>query len=172
MEELFKTIPAFIDDEETPDEIRNAVILAAWKKAAGAALSSNAVASELTGKTLRVAVRDETWKRHLESLAGQMIFKLNSLLRSPAVTYIEFFVDEEILKEALAKKPERNIPREVFEREAENERTGNVESASLSISDPELGRLFLDAAANCLARKRLMIERGLVSPSETRRKFD
>jgi len=172
MEDLLKTIPAFIDDDETPDEIRAAVMIAAWKKVAGPALASNAVAAELTGKTLRVAVRDETWKRHLESLAGQMIFKLNSLLRSPAVTYIEFFIDEETVKKALNRKPERSIPLEVFEREAEREKTGNVESASLSIADRELGRLFLDAAANCLARKRLMIERGLVSPSETRQRSD
>lgn len=171
MEELFKTIPAFIDDE-TPDEIRTAVILAAWNKAAGPALSSNAAAAELNAKTLRVAVRDETWKRHLESLAGQMIFKLNSLLRSPAVTYIEFFIDEETVKAALDQKPERSIPQEVFEREARKERTGNVESASRSITDPELGKLFLDAAANCLARKRLMIERGLVSPTETGQRSD
>jgi len=166
MEDLFKTIPTLIRNDDTPEEIRNAVVIAAWRKAAGETLASNAVAVELLEKTLRVAVKDTNWKRHLESLAGQMIFSLNSILRSPAVTYIEFFVDENLVEISAVVPSELTIPEKMFAREAERESTGHVREAALRIPDKDLGKLFLEAAANCLARKRIMEDKGLLEPSK------
>ncbi|MCO6511520.1 MAG: DUF721 domain-containing protein [Aridibacter famidurans] len=154
MEGVFRTIPAFLEDRDLPEQVREAIIVSAWTKAAGETLSGHAVAVEMEEKTLRIAVRDQIWKRHLESLSGQMIFRLNSILRSPAVTYLEFFVDEDLVKEAVRKTASSKMPDAEFRKLAAREEGDDLKGAAESIDDPELRDLFLGAAANCLARKR------------------
>lgn len=154
MEELFRTIPAIIGNNGEADEVLEALIASAWKKAAGDSLWEHTAFAGLEEKTLRIAVRDNIWKRHLESLAGQMIFKINSLLGSALVTYIEFRVDEDAVAARVAETKE--VPDAEFEKIAESERTGPLAEYAGSIADPELRDLFLAAAANCIARKKLM----------------
>lgn len=154
MEGLFSTIPALLNDQDLPGEVRMAVVEPAWKKAAGETLSRHAVAVELSEKTLRIAVRDMVWKRHLESLSGQMIFRLNSILRSAFVTYLEFFVDEDAVRAALEVEPQMPSADPEFERLAERESGDDLDEAAQKIKDPEMRQLYLGAAANCLARKR------------------
>lgn len=155
MEELFRTFPTLLEKLEESDEFREAVIRGAWKKIAGSSLSDHTAALGLQGSTLEVAVRDNIWKRHLESLAGQMIFKLNSLLGTAAVTYIEFRIDEPAVAKAKhddSQAAEAGYPG--FERVAAEQRTEMLVSAAGQIKDPALRSLFLDAASNCLARKK------------------
>lgn len=154
MEGVFRTIPAFLEDLDLPEQVREAIIVSAWTKAAGETLSGHAVAVEMEEKTLRIAVRDQIWKRHLESLSGQMIFRLNSILRSPAVTYLEFFVDEDLVKEAERQIASDKLPDPEFQELAAREKGDDLNGAAEMIGDPELRDLFLGAAANCLARKR------------------
>lgn len=154
MEGVFRTIPAFLEDRDLPDQVREAIIISAWLKAAGETLSGHAVAVGMEEKTLRIAVRDQVWKRHLESLSGQMIFRLNSILRSPAVTYLEFFIDEDTVKEAVRVSASENMPDREFEELASREAGDDLEGAAEGIDDPELRALFLGAAVNCLARKK------------------
>lgn len=163
MEQVFKTIPAILKDDDSGQLLREAMVIAAWKRAAGESVSSNARAIGVEDSTLKVAVADEIWKIHLESLAGQMLFKVNSILRSPEITYIEFYVDEEAARKA-APAPARSVPQKVFDREAERCRSEIPASALNSIRDEELRELFLEAAGNCLARHNLMIERGQIDP--------
>ncbi|QQS41100.1 MAG: DUF721 domain-containing protein [Acidobacteriota bacterium] len=154
MEGVFRTIPAFLEDRDLPAQVREAIIISAWSKAAGETLSGHAVAVLLDEKSLRIAVRDQIWKRHLESLSGQMIFRLNSILRSPAVTYLEFFVDEDFVKKAIHQTASSKMPDAEFEQLASRENGEDLEGAAAVIEDPELRNLFLGAAVNCLARKK------------------
>lgn len=163
MEQVFKTIPAILKDDESAVVLREAIVIAAWKRAAGETVSTNAQAISVEEATLKVAVADEVWKIHLEALAGQMIFKVNSILRSPEITFIEFYVDEEAAKKG-RRTPERSVPQKVFEREAERCRSEIPAAATEAIKDAELRELFLEAAGNCLARHNLMIERGQIEP--------
>ena len=155
MEDLFRTIPAILDKTDMSEEIMTALLASAWKRAAGESLCGHTAVTGLDGKTLKIAVKDGIWKRHLESLSGQMIFKINSLLRSPAVTYIEFRVDEEAVASANRKPevdPEANA---AFEKIAARERGGQIADFAGMIEDIELRKLFISAAANCIARKEM-----------------
>jgi len=80
MEDLFRALPKLLKEFEDTDEIREAVALAAWRRVAGQSLCEHAVPFRLFNKHLMVAVANQTWKKHLEHLSGQMIFKLNSML--------------------------------------------------------------------------------------------
>jgi len=154
MEELFRTIPAIIGDGADSDAVLEALIASAWKKAAGESLWEHTAFAGLEDKTLRIAVRDNIWKRHLESLAGQMIFKINSLLGSALVTYIEFRVDEAAVADRVEEPGD--LPDLEFEKIAESERTGPLAEYAGGIADPGLRELFLAAASKCIARKKLM----------------
>ncbi len=103
MHELFRALPALLKEFEDNQDVREAVIFAAWRKIAGETLRDRAVPHRLFKKHLVIAVMSDTWKKHLEHLSGQMIFKLNSVLGSAVVTYIEFRVDEKVVLEDRAK---------------------------------------------------------------------
>ena len=86
MNELFRALPKLLKEFDDNEELREAVTLAAWRKIAGESLLKHAVPFRLFNKHLIVAVRDNMWKRHLETLSGQMIFKINSVLGQAIVT--------------------------------------------------------------------------------------
>lgn len=155
MEELFRTIPEILDKTDMSEEIMTALLASAWKRSAGESLCGHTAVTGLEGKTLKIAVRDGIWKRHLESLAGQMIFKINSLLRSPAVTYIEFHVDEEAVACGIRKTEADKEANAEFEKIAARERSGRIADFAGTIEDVELRKLFISAAANCIARKEM-----------------
>ena len=99
----FSRSAELLKEFEDKEEVREAVVFAAWRKIAGESLSEHTVPFRLFNKHLIVAVADKMWKRHLETLSGQMIFKLNSVLGQAVVTFIEFRVDEETLEAERAK---------------------------------------------------------------------
>ena len=100
MNELFRALPALLKQFDENEDLREAVAFAAWRRIAGESLSPHAIPLRLENKHLTIAVSSETWKKHLQSLSGQMIFKINSVLGQAVVTFIEFRVDEKtILKE-------------------------------------------------------------------------
>ena len=103
MEDLVRALPALLKEFEENETVREAVVFAVWRRAAGESLRGHAVPVRLFQKHLIVAVTSETWKKHLEHLSGQMIFKLNSALKQAAVTFIEFRVDEETVLQERAK---------------------------------------------------------------------
>ena len=67
MEDLFRTLPKILKEFEDSAQVREAVVFATWKKAAGKSLCDHAVPTSLDEKRLSVAVKDETWKSHLLS---------------------------------------------------------------------------------------------------------
>lgn len=153
MKELFRLLPKLLSEHEDNETVREAVIFAVWRNVVGESLRENTVPFRLYKKQLIVAVADAGWKRHLESLSGQMIFKLNSALRSPEVTFIEFRVDEKTCAEARKEKKPTITEDEMWEIALENispklRRTANA------IKDENLRYQFLLAAGGCLARKK------------------
>lgn len=156
MNELFRALPALLRQMEDNESLRQAVVFAAWRRIAGEGLREHAVPLRLYQKHLIVAVMSETWKKHLEHLSGQMIFKLNSTLEQPLVTFIEFRVDEETVKQERAKHNSQKIDVEKEREIALEQVSPKMRAAADSIKDENLRYQFLLAAGSCLARKKKM----------------
>ncbi len=154
MNELFRALPALLKEFDDNETVREAVTFAAWRKIAGETLRQHAVPFALTQKRLTIAVKSETWRKHLEHLSGQMIFKLNSALGSAVVTYIEFRVDENAVEKENFKGDTRTLSQEEFEEIALEEITPKMRRAADAIKDDNLRYQFLLAAGSCLARKK------------------
>jgi hypothetical protein len=154
--ELFRALPALLQQFDDNEAVREAVALAAWRKIAGESLRRHAVPVRLFRKQLIVAVGDETWKRHLEDLSGQMIFRINSVLGQAVVTYIDFRVDAETIEGERRKLPEAGLSEEELIERALNEVNSGMRRSAESIKDENLRYQFLLAAGACLARKKRM----------------
>jgi hypothetical protein len=94
-------------------------------------------------------------------LSGQMIFKLNSVLGSAVITYIEFRVDEKTVLDAPRKSAKSVISDEKAEEHALNELTPKLRQAADAIKDDNLRYQFLLAAGSCLVRKKKIKDAGI-----------
>ncbi len=156
MNELFRALPKLLKEFDDNEELREAVTLAAWRKIAGESLRKHAVPFRLFNKHLIVAVRDNMWKRHLETLSGQMIFKINSVLGQAVVTFIEFRIDEETILQKTKNEQGSTLSDEELREIALDEVTPKLRGAADAIKDDNLRYQFLLAAGSCLARKEKM----------------
>ena len=154
MNELFRALPALLKEFDENEAVREAVTFAAWRKIAGESLRQHAVPFRLEQKRLTVAVKSETWRKHLEHLSGQMIFKLNSALSQAVVTYIEFIVNEKAVEKENFKDNKPVLSDEELEELALEEVTPKMRRAADAIKDDNLRYQFLLAAGSCLARKK------------------
>src|SRR6267142_175368 len=93
MDDLFRSLPKIIRAAGNAPEVVEAAAMAAWKRVSGEGLRWNAVPFRLYQKTLIIAVPDAGWQKQLESMSGQLLFRLNSVLGQAVVTYIEFRID-------------------------------------------------------------------------------
>ena len=154
MNELFRALPALLKEFDENEAVREAVTFAAWRKIAGESLRQHAVPFRLDQKRLTVAVKSETWRKHLEHLSGQMIFKLNSALGQAVVTYIEFIVNEKAVEKENFKDNKPALSDEELEELALEEVTPKMRRSADAIKDDNLRYQFLLAAGSCLARKK------------------
>ena len=154
MEDLFRALPKLLKEMSDSDEVREAVVFAAWRRVAGESLLSHAVAFRLFNKHLIVAVANPTWKKHLEHLSGQMIFKINSILGQAVVTFIEFRIDEDTVVQERAKNQTSTLSDEELKEIALDEVTPKLRGAADAIKDDNLRYQFLLAAGSALARKK------------------
>jgi hypothetical protein len=147
MEALLKTLPAIIEAAGDSPEVVEAACFAAWKFSIGEGLSRNATPVALIEKKLVVAVADVIWQKQLQPLLGQFLFRLNSILGQPLVTFIELRIDPERVDDARAvanqkppaAKSSEQIPFELL-------------SSAAVIQDPVLRKAFLGAAVSCTRR--------------------
>ena len=147
MNRLIDTLPAILKASGGGEVIAEAACLAAWKHAVGEALSSHAVPLQLQQQTLIVAVADNIWKKQLELMRGQLLFRLNSVLGQSLVKLIELRIDPktvETARAALAGSSKRapadySVPADLL-------------TAAAGIDDAELRRAFLGAATSCVNR--------------------
>lgn len=155
MEDLFRALPALLKEFEDNENLREAVVFAAWRKIAGEALRERSAAFRLDKKRLIIAVESETWRKHLEHLSGQMIFKINSVLGQPLVTYLEFRVNEDIVQQERQKRRSDLIGEDEMREMALEQVTPKLRHAADAIKDDNLRYLFLLAAGSSLARKKM-----------------
>ena len=153
MDELIQALPKLLRAAGEAEEVAEAAAFVAWRRVAGEALRTSAVPFRLYRKTLVVAVPDATWRRQLEGVSGQLIFRLNSLVGQPLVTYIEFRVDPQTVDEERARARAAAGPDPAAE-EAAYARAKELRAAAAAIHDEDLRRRFLLAAGSCLNRSR------------------
>lgn len=153
MDDLFRSLPALLTQLDDDDSVREAVVFAAWRRAAGELLLEHTSQVNVIDKRLVIAVSSKAWQRNLEDLSGQMIFKINSLLGSAIVTYIEFRVDETLVRKA-ARCYGTSDETDKFESMAMAEITPNLIASAAAIGDDEMRKHFLLAAGTCLNRKK------------------
>lgn len=153
MEDLIRSLPKLLRASGDAKEVYQAVALVAWRRVAGEGLRGQAVPFRLYGKTLVVAVADTTWKKQLEKVGAELLFRLNSLLGQAVVTYIEFRVDLKTVHAERARRSSGHGDREHDEQRALETVSGDVRVAADAISDEQLRHRFLVAAGSCLDRK-------------------
>lgn len=151
MDELFKALPQLLRAAGESAEVSEAVAFAAWRRVAGEAMRGSAVPFRLYNKTLIVAVPDVTWRKQLEQVSPQLIFRLNSLLGQALVTYIEFRVDPQTVGRERA-RTRRTQYEKLVEEERALLRANELDDAASAIHDEDLRRRFLLAAGSCMNR--------------------
>ncbi len=157
MLDIFRTLPGILDDVEGSEMIREAVVFAAWRRIAGDGLAEHTVPLKLENGRLFIAVSNLMWQRQLKDLCGQMVFKLNAALGTPAVSFIELRIDEQAI---LNLRTKQSGPSDAeFRSQAEKEMSPELVAAANGIADDELRHQFLLAAGNCLVRRRLFNSR-------------
>ena len=127
-------------------EVAQVACFVAWKQIAGEGLRGNAVPLRLEDRTLVIAVADGAWQKQMQSLSGQLLFRLNSLLGQPVVTFLEFCEDRETVAQARLALADAVNVREPAPIPAD------LIAAAAVIDDEDLRRAFLGAATSCIRR--------------------
>jgi predicted nucleic acid-binding Zn ribbon protein len=146
LDKLIKTLPAILEAAGASAEVAEAACIAAWNHAVGEGLRSHAVPVQLQNQTLVVAVADEIWQKQLESMRGQLLFRLNAVLGQALVKSIELRVDPKTLASVSGREAGKGIRTLDYKVPAE------LLSAAAGIEDAELRRAFLGAATSCVRR--------------------
>ena len=152
MEELFQSLPKLVRAAGEAEEVVEAAAFVAWRRVAGEALRGCAVPFRLYRKTLVVSVPDATWRKQLEQVAPQLVFRLNSMLGQAVVTYVEFRVDPKTVRQERERLGRTEYERLVREEDALR-RAGEINEAANAIHDEDLRRRFLLAAGSCMNRR-------------------
>jgi predicted nucleic acid-binding Zn ribbon protein len=148
MDKLIKSLPAILKASGASEKVAEAASIGAWKHAVGEGLSSRAVPVQLQGTTLVVVVEDALWKKQLEQMRGQFLFRLNSVLGQALVKSIEFRIDPKRL--AQLRGPEDRASKDK-ERQAYSI-PAELLAAAAGIENVKLRRAFLGAASSCVRR--------------------
>jgi hypothetical protein len=152
MDQLINSLPAFLRAAGETEEIAEVATIAVWNHVAGEVLRQQTVATRLRNHKLTVAVSDPVWQQQLQSMSGQFLFRLNSLLGQGSVRLIEFRVDPAILRKRndeqgqLGTLPKVTPP-------AVQPIPFELVSAAAQINDRDLRRAFLGAASSSVRRR-------------------
>jgi hypothetical protein len=144
MDSIAKLIPAILKASGGDERMLESACISAWNLAVGEATWRGSRPVSLSGKTLTVAAIDAHWKRQLENLARQILFKLNSVLGQPAVTRIHIILDAEFVRagQAVSLPEVTPAPRP----------PADITAAAAVITDEKLREQFLRTAGRCLSR--------------------
>ena len=147
MQSLLKMLPAMIRLSGDKEEVREQAAFAAWRAVTGKQIAHACTPFRLYRKTLVIAVIDQTWKTQMEHMAHGIVFRLNSLLGAPLVSYIEFRIDRRFVEASREAEPHE------FDFHNTQELREELRTAADKIKDPSLRAVFLRAAAKCLERR-------------------
>lgn len=148
MDAFFRTLPGLQDAIERSPEVRESVVFAAWRRVAGGQITERTAPLSFETGRLVIAVENKNWQRNLEDLVGQLLFKLNALLGTIKVAFIEFRIDSD----AIVRSDPLNIDDDAIAKEALRSLSPVIRSAATAIEDKDLRETFLQAAANCTSR--------------------
>jgi hypothetical protein len=146
MNQLIKSLPTILRAAGDSEEVAEAAAIAAWKHAAGDGLKGRAVPVKLENRTLTVAVADAIWQKQLNSMRGQLMFRVNTILGQPLVSVIDFVIDPKLAKAKTEQEKPKDEP-------LDNEVPLEIWSAANAIHDKELRKNFLKTAMLSLKRK-------------------
>jgi hypothetical protein len=146
MVDFLSMLPKILRGVGDSDQAREQAVFAAWAAVVGDHLRRATAPIKLEKKTLLVAVSDATWRNQLRHFSAQALFKLNSLLKGPVVTQIEFVVNPRFVEES------HPVTREVRFVAPEMQALPLMDKAN-SIPDEEMRALFLRVAGKCLERR-------------------
>jgi hypothetical protein len=147
MNSLLKMLPLMIRLSGDNEEVREQAVFAAWRATAGEKIAYNCIPAQLDQKHLIIAVLDQAWKKQMEKVSGEYLFRINSLLGAPIVTYIEFRIDRKHVQKSRPAETKGIEFHHLEELEAE------MKAAAESIKDDELREQFLRTAAKSLERR-------------------
>lgn len=147
MNSLLKLLPLMLRLAGDNAEVREQAAFAAWRAASGAGVASGCAPFRLYRKHLVIAVLDQIWKQQMEQISGEYLFRLNSVLGAPLVTFIEFRIDRQYVLQA--RPPETKL----FEFHHTAEIAAALQPSAAVIKDESLRAQFLRAAAKCLERR-------------------
>ncbi len=148
---LNSLLPKLLNTTGANPEMTEIAAMIAWTRAAGAGLRSNAIPFRLHQKTLIVSVADAIWQRQMQTMSGELLFRINRLLGRDVVDFIEFRIDQATLDAARAK----NFPAKHSSSAEARPIPAALVSAASNIADKELRERFIRAAENCIARREL-----------------
>lgn len=146
MNSFVSALPGVFNAIEASAEVRDAFIFAAWRQVAGEQVGERTEPLSVEEKRLVIAVADVTWKRNLETLASQLLFKLNASLGKPLLDFIEFRVAPDQVRRMVANGVDSAIDQAAPAVE--------ISVSARTIRDDALRETVLNAAANCLARQK------------------
>lgn len=144
MDSISRLIPAILKASGGEERMLESACVSAWNLAVGEATLRGSRPVALNGKTLTVAAVDAQWKRQLENLAPQILFKLNSVLGQPAVTRIHIIIDAGFVHAAQPSVTVKEIP--------PPRPDADLTAAAAIITDEKLREQFLRTAGRCLSR--------------------
>jgi predicted nucleic acid-binding Zn ribbon protein len=145
--DLLLLVPQMLRNAADSEEAREQAVFASWLVAVGGPIREVTAPVRLERKTLIVAVPDSTWRTQLNSMRGQALFKLNSLLGAPLVTSIEYIVNPDLISYDPAD------PQEITFSAPEQQALSLREQAD-KIGDSTIRETFLRAAGKCLERRK------------------
>jgi len=148
MDQLINTMPALLRAAGDVKEVALSAARASWNHIAGESLRNHAVVVDFQNAKLTIAVGDVVWQRQLETMSGQLLFRLNAVMGAGTVKFIEYRVDAAAIPWRVS-KTEKTAP-------SNSSEVIPVElvTAAAAIKDPGLRRSFLAAANGSLRRRK------------------
>jgi hypothetical protein len=150
MDQLIKTLPSLMRAAGDVPEVALTAAQVAWNHVAGEVLRLQTAAIDFQNRRLTVAVADSVWQRQLESMSGQLLYRLNALIGEGTILFIEFRVDPGTLEAKVRKTHSRD--KSTGSKGHSEQTAPELISAAASIKDPALRRAFLGAADSCVRR--------------------
>ena len=142
MEQLFAALPQLLKELGPNHAVEEQMVFAAWRRVAGEALGSRTKPLEYFENRLIVAVEDQNWQRNLETLAPEMVAKLNAATEQGKVRFIEFRID----RNAIDPPNPRMDASEINVSESLRSAADKIDNESLRKSFLEAASAYLNAA--------------------------
>ncbi|HXF06052.1 MAG TPA: DUF721 domain-containing protein [Blastocatellia bacterium] len=145
MEEILDLLPTILRQIGYQEAVCEKAVCAAWNRIVGDVVSANAVPFRLYEGRLIVLTSDATWKKQLEAISPEILYKMNRLLGADIVKFIEYRIDPYYTR------GQRHQELEIRFRRLD-EIIRDLEPLVRDLADAELRAAFLRAASKCIER--------------------